>query len=90
MKYDTDFVPCEPCTGRAWMTPLERWWSDLCCRWTGHMIWRTGGQRENPTGSLPLNAVYCRRCLKGGYVMSDYYQNVRQEIINAVRACARS
>lgn len=67
---DTDFKMLDVCMGRprGW----RRVWVDLVCRATGHLLWRTGCVRSNPTGSLDFNAVYCRRCFKGGYVDGDY------------------
>lgn len=68
-----DFVECEDCIGRLNMNRLHRWFLDLICRYTGHLLWRTDYRRTPKDGSLDVHATYCRRCFKGGYVGGDYF-----------------
>lgn len=71
---DSDFIVLNFCVGRpaSWRKHL----ADFLCKYTGHLLWRTGSIVKVPNGSLPLNAVYCRRCFKGGYVNGDYFRKL--------------
>lgn len=69
---DPDFVIMDDCIGRLSRPRWAKRALDLVCRLIGHNLWRTGAVRDNPEGSLPVKATYCRRCFKGGYVRGDY------------------
>lgn len=72
---DSDFKVQYDCAGRGWMSAPRRWFVDLVCRLTGHLLHRVLTSTVNPDGhSLPHYATYCRRCFKGGYVEGDYRQ----------------
>jgi hypothetical protein len=72
MRLDSDFVVQHACMGRprGWRRVV----ADIACLLLGHNLWRSGCRIDNPDGSLALNASYCRRCFKGGYVKSDYWR----------------
>jgi hypothetical protein len=67
---DTDFVHVGECIGRA--RGIQRVMLDLICRFTGHLLWRSGSVYRPPEDSLDVNTSHCRRCFKWGYVRGDY------------------
>lgn len=68
------FVGDHDCVARSSMSRVKRALMDFLCRHTGHVLWRTGSARQNPSGSLELNASICLRCYKGGFVQGDYFK----------------
>jgi hypothetical protein len=70
---DSDFIVIHNCIGRNVMSRPRRWFVDLVCKHTGHLLWRClGSVYTPPGGSLDVYGTYCRRCFRGGYVQSDY------------------
>lgn len=89
-RLDGDFRPQHPCAARRWMPAWQRFLLDLVCRLIGHNIWRTNGLVDNPSGSLPLSASYCRRCYKGGFILGDYWRDVTAEVSRQLAVELRS
>jgi hypothetical protein len=74
---DNDFIVTHDCMGRLWMSGWRKRFADAACKYTGHLLWRVlGSVYHKPDGhTLDLQASYCRRCFKGGYVQGDYIRN---------------
>jgi len=73
LRLDTDFVVLDVCIGRSCLPTVQRWLLDAMCYTTGHLLRTLKLYRDNPDGSLPVYATYCRRCFKSGYIRGDYH-----------------
>jgi hypothetical protein len=67
---DTDFKVVGECIGRP------RGWRrivlDAICRWTGHLLWRSGSVYRPENASMDVNTAHCRRCFRWGCVEGDW------------------